>query len=184
MLVDFEVAAINSFSEIFPNTSISGCFYYLSDIIIKYMENNQEVGLQEQNNNDPEFTALAFIFPGDVVNTFERLYEVILNTSGIAQYWITLRTHIWEGFAEMLRVAYRYSLYICGICSTVPIRRCHEPTITKRDVVLEFRTLHFGSLFSYFDKNTRLIVWGYFRLLEAILLLSKCGDTLIVAKEF
>ena len=78
MLFDFEVAAINSFSEKFPNASISGCFYHLPANIWKKI---QEVCLQERYNNDPEFAlhlriaAFAFIPPGNVVNAFERLYE-------------------------------------------------------------------------------------------------------------
>lgn len=35
---------------------------------------NQELGSQEQNNNDPEFTVLAFILPGKRINNhIERL---------------------------------------------------------------------------------------------------------------
>ena len=49
------------------------------------------MGLQEKYNNDPEFAlqlrmiaTLAFIPPGNVINAFERFYEVIRNTCGIA----------------------------------------------------------------------------------------------------
>ena len=76
MLFDFEVAAINSFSEILPNTSVSGCFYHLPANIWARI---QEVGLQERYNNDPKFAlhlrmiaALAFFPPGNIVNVFER----------------------------------------------------------------------------------------------------------------
>ena len=47
------------------------------------IENNQEVALQEQYYNDPDFAALTFIPPSNVAIASERLYEVILNTSGI-----------------------------------------------------------------------------------------------------
>ena len=49
------------------------------------------MGLQEKYNNDPEFAlqlrmiaTLAFIPLGTVINAFERFYEVIRNTCGIA----------------------------------------------------------------------------------------------------
>ena len=46
------------------------------------------MGLQERYNNDRlhlrKIAALAFIPPGNVSNVFERLYEVIRNTYGIA----------------------------------------------------------------------------------------------------
>ena len=60
MLFDFEVATINIFSETFPNTPFIIC----QQIYGK----NQELGLQKRNNNDPEFTVLAFILPGKRIN--------------------------------------------------------------------------------------------------------------------
>ena len=67
---------------------LSDCLYHLSANIWNKI---QDVGLQERYNNDQEFAlhlrmiaALAFIPPGNVVNAFERLYEVIRNTYGIA----------------------------------------------------------------------------------------------------
>lgn len=84
MLFDFEAAAINAFSGVFPGTDISGCFFHLCSNIWKRI---QASGLQQRYNNDAEFSlhlrmiaAVAFVPPNDVIAMFEDITDEIRNT--------------------------------------------------------------------------------------------------------
>ena len=84
MLFDFEAAAINAFSGVFPGAYISGCFFHFSSNIWKRI---QAFGLQERYKNDAEFSlhlrmiaAVAFVPPNDTVAVFEELSDEIRNT--------------------------------------------------------------------------------------------------------
>ena len=58
ILFDFEAAATNAFSGIFPNRDICWCFFHLSSNIYKRI---QVLGLQEQSINDVEFALHLFL---------------------------------------------------------------------------------------------------------------------------
>ena len=73
-----------------------GCFYYLCSNMWKRI---QQSGLQERYINDPEFalhlrmiSALAFLPPNDVQNSFDQLAALIRNqygnaTDGVLDYF-------------------------------------------------------------------------------------------------
>ena len=49
ILFDFELAAMNAFRQVLPNTDIKGCYYHLCSNMWKHVQNN---GLQQRYNND------------------------------------------------------------------------------------------------------------------------------------
>ena len=78
IIVDFEKAAINSFMQYFPHTTIKGCFFHLTQNIWR---KTQELGLQARYQQDSEFAlkirmlpALAFATPTDIPDLFTELF--------------------------------------------------------------------------------------------------------------
>ena len=70
LLVDFETAAINAIQNVLLQMDISGCFFHLSSNLDTWIKRAR---LQQRYMNDPQFaliTALAFLPPQDVVNSF------------------------------------------------------------------------------------------------------------------
>ena len=79
ILVDFERAAINSFSAAFPNAIITGCYFHLCQSVTRKVN---EVGLKVEYENNDEvrgfircLPALAFVPVDDVVEAFEILID-------------------------------------------------------------------------------------------------------------
>src|SRR5271155_5537481 len=79
VLVDFERAAINSFTTAYPNCSVTGCYFHLCQSLCRKVN---EVGLKvvyETNCDVRDFIrclpALAFVPPEDVIEAFENLTE-------------------------------------------------------------------------------------------------------------
>lgn len=79
ILVDFERAAINAFSLMFPTATVSGCYFHLTQSVVRKVV---EVGLKVQYEHDDNvrgyvrcLSALAFVPPADVIEAFELLAE-------------------------------------------------------------------------------------------------------------
>ena len=79
--MDFEQAAINAFHAVFPNSTLKGCFYHLSQNIYRKV---QAGGLQERYASDEGISqmtrmlaALAFVPTNRVVDTFELLQQQV-----------------------------------------------------------------------------------------------------------
>jgi hypothetical protein len=79
IMVDFDRAAINAFLQQFPQSTVHGCFFHLSQGIWRQI---QQAGLQVRYSQDAEFAlqlpllpALAFVPPNDVVDAFEQLLD-------------------------------------------------------------------------------------------------------------
>ena len=77
LLVDFERAAIKTFTEIWPRTFIRGCFFHLSQSVYRKV---QDSGMKTLYSNNTEFsitvrmlTALAYLPPQFVLTAFETL---------------------------------------------------------------------------------------------------------------
>ena len=93
--MDFELAALNAFEIVHPNSTLTGCYFHLSSNIWKKV---QELGLQGHYNDD-EFAmyarmvmALAFVPLPDLENTFGDLCTDIRNqfnndTEGLLDYF-------------------------------------------------------------------------------------------------
>ena len=78
MIIDYEKAAINAFMEYFPDTTIKGCFFHLSQNIWRKV---QEFSLQSRYQQDSVFAlkirmlpALAFATPTDIPEIFTKLF--------------------------------------------------------------------------------------------------------------
>lgn len=77
ILIDFERAAMNIFSDAYPDATISGCYFHLCQSIIRKVN---EVGLKNTYENDDSvrqfircLPALAFVPSGDVGEAFDIL---------------------------------------------------------------------------------------------------------------
>lgn len=77
VIVDFELAAINSFRHLFPQCTITGCFFHLGQSIWRHV---QREGLSQRYMDDAGFAlnvkrllALAFVPEDRVVAVYERL---------------------------------------------------------------------------------------------------------------
>lgn len=77
VMSDFEKAAQNALHTVFPNASITGCFFHLGQCVYRKV---QEVSLQRRYGDDPDFRlqvkllpALAMLPPADVVDGFNNL---------------------------------------------------------------------------------------------------------------
>lgn len=79
IMMDFEKAAMNAVKSEFPNTSINGCFFHLSQCIWRHL---QEAGLQKNYIQDSEFAlhirmlpALAYVPQNKVIKDYEKLLD-------------------------------------------------------------------------------------------------------------
>lgn len=80
IIVDFELAFIIKFQEIFPETEIHGCLYHFSQSVWRHI---QECGLQKKYQDDENVSfeirkllALTFVPPQDVIHH----YDVLINS--------------------------------------------------------------------------------------------------------
>ena len=78
LIVDFEIASINAFSQYFPTTKVQGCFFHVCQNVWRKV---QQLGLGARYMQDPEFvtkvrvlTALAFATPFDIPEIFNYLF--------------------------------------------------------------------------------------------------------------
>lgn len=80
-LIDYEQAARSAIEEVFPNVTVKGCFFHLSQNIYRKV---QSEGLQGKYQTDVNFAlkirmlpALAFIPSDEVVDAFETLQNTM-----------------------------------------------------------------------------------------------------------
>lgn len=83
IITDFEKAAINAVSQIFPQCIQKGCFFHLGQNIWRKI---QSCGLATQYGNDENFSfklriipALAFLPPDEINEVFEIIKNDLLN---------------------------------------------------------------------------------------------------------
>ena len=79
LMVDFEKASINAFSDIFPTTKITGCLFHMAKNIYRHIV---DLGLKSRYQTDAEFnnkikcfTALPFLPVQDVIEGFLELTD-------------------------------------------------------------------------------------------------------------
>ena len=77
IMIDFEIASRNTLQEVFPEATIQGCFYHLSQAIYRKV---QSIGLQQEYQTNVDLSlkirmlaALAFVPVDDIVESFEHL---------------------------------------------------------------------------------------------------------------
>nr|AGQ20118.1 AsIV-cont00009-ORF1 [Apophua simplicipes ichnovirus] len=76
IMIDFEMASIRAFQEIFPNAQVKGCYFHLRQSFIRHIQ----LGKLNTLYTDDEFAlqikkiiALTFVPPEDVFSTFQKL---------------------------------------------------------------------------------------------------------------
>lgn len=79
VLVDFEKAAMTAFESAFPTATVTGCYFHLTQSIIRKVN---EIGMKVDYHNNDELracirclSALAFVPPNDVCEAFDLLAE-------------------------------------------------------------------------------------------------------------
>ena len=93
MLMDFELAAINSFQNTWPAAVVKGCFFHLTQNIWRKV---QAVGMQAEYSQDQELAirirqipALAFAAPHEVPALFDEVAALLPTpqANGLIQYF-------------------------------------------------------------------------------------------------
>ena len=86
-MCDFEVAAVTAFGMVFPRTTLTGCFFHLSQSIWRKV---QTIGLTTQYLNDENtrflvkaLAALAYCSLESVPEAFEELRELATENEGL-----------------------------------------------------------------------------------------------------
>ena len=79
ILVDFEKASMNAFAQRFPQAVVTGCYFHLSQSIVRKVS---EIGMKSDYENDNDIrcsvrclAALAFVPAVDVQNAFTLLAD-------------------------------------------------------------------------------------------------------------
>lgn len=74
---DFEMAAINAAELIYPNSSLNGCLFHLSQNVYKKIQQNGLVPIYKGNttfrNHIKMISALAFVPTQDIISSFDEL---------------------------------------------------------------------------------------------------------------
>lgn len=83
ILTDFETAAMSSFAQSYPYASVKGCYFHLTQSILRKV---QEVGLKTEYESNDELrcfvrclAAISHVPNADVVDAFEALVETMPN---------------------------------------------------------------------------------------------------------
>jgi hypothetical protein len=81
ILLDFETAAMSAFRQHYPEATVRGCYYHLTQSVLRKV---QEVGLKIQYEQDDEIrcylrclSAISHVPISDVIETFEILVDVM-----------------------------------------------------------------------------------------------------------
>ena len=94
IMIDYEQACISAIPDVYPNTSVFGCLFHLSQSIFR---NVQQQGLQQQYYTDQVFrnnvrmiAALAFVPMADILQSFDDLSrQCVGNEQVILDYFET-----------------------------------------------------------------------------------------------
>ena len=81
ILTDYELPSINALRSTWPNVTVEGSFYHLSQAIYRKVQNEGLASLYASNDDFPVYikmiAALAFIPPANAVSVFEDLREIL-----------------------------------------------------------------------------------------------------------
>ena len=84
ILSDFELPSINAIRSTWPNVTIDGCFYHLSQAIYRKIQSEGLAGLYASDGDFSIYikmiAGLAFIPPANAVSAFEDLQEILPST--------------------------------------------------------------------------------------------------------
>jgi hypothetical protein len=78
-MLDFELAAINAISSVFPHASIKGCYFHFSQCIYKHIKGTPADALYKNNDEARVLLkcllSMAFDPESDVIGMFEELQD-------------------------------------------------------------------------------------------------------------
>ena len=167
-----------------------GCFYHLCSNMWKRI---QQSGLQERYINDPEFalhlrmiSALAFLPPNDVQNSFDQLAALICNQYGNGADGVL--GYFEDHYVGRFRVnaqSFQHFQSIFGICFTAQMTSFQEQIMQLRGGTEGSKhmflpvILCFGSFSKSYKKRKLLSEWEFYKMKVATNLPHKEEDTLI-----
>ncbi len=89
ILLDFEMAAVNNFREVFPNALLQGCYFHLNQCLVRKVQN---LGLKRRFDEDMEYklkvksmAALSFVPADEVAEIFNQLTATFPNDEATFQ---------------------------------------------------------------------------------------------------
>ena len=168
-----------------------GCFYHISSSMWKRIQQSR---LQEGYINDPEFalhlrmiSALAFVPPNDVQNSFDQLAALICNQMEMVQmeFRTSSRIIMLGGSASMFHKAYTNVSNEFLECFTTQMMSFHEQIMLLRGGTEGSKhiflpvLLCFGSLLKCYKRRKLLSEWEFYKMKVATILLHKEEDALI-----
>ena len=121
IIVDFEIASINAFSQYFHTTKVQGCFFHLCQNVWRKV---QQLGIGARYMQDPEFAtkvrmlpALAFATPFDIPEIFNDLFlQLPAEAYDLALYFEN--TYIGRHIANSPLIPHQSFQWKCGIISS------------------------------------------------------------------
>ncbi|KAG0441854.1 hypothetical protein DMUE_0745 [Dictyocoela muelleri] len=77
IVIDFELAAHNSLKNNFINSEIKGCYFHLTQIIVKFLKTNKLMETYKMNHEYKKFIKymifLTFVPPNNIKNEFKKI---------------------------------------------------------------------------------------------------------------
>jgi hypothetical protein len=158
ILTDFELAILNAIDETFPGVDKKGCFYHFSQSNFRKI---QELGLVVRYREDPEFalncrmfTALAFIPPDLVVETFEMLEDAQILPPEADDFLLYLEDNYIGRRARRGRRLARFSINLWNMYDHVleNLPRTNNGTEGWHNGFNQFVGIKHPNIFSFFEK--------------------------------
>ena len=152
-----------------------GCFYHLCSNMGKHIQQSE---LQERYINDPEFalnlrmiSALAFVPPNDVQNSFDQLAALICNQYGNGADGVL--GYFEDHYVGRFRVnaqSFQHFQLIFGICFTAQMTSFQEQIMQLRGGTEGSKhmflpvTMCFGSFLKSYKRRTLLSEWEFYKM--------------------
>jgi len=119
IMLDFELAAINAISSVFPHASIKGCYFHFSQCIFKHIKGTPAYDLYK--NNDEARTLLkcllsmAFVPESDVVEVFEELQDCFDKFPDLIPVITYFEENLIGRVNRHRRLAPRFAIILCNM---------------------------------------------------------------------
>jgi hypothetical protein len=126
VMLDFELAAINAISSVFPNAVIKGCYFHFRKAIYRHIQGTPADVLYK-NDDDARtllksLMALAFVPESDVVEAFEELQECFEKYPDLLPIITYFEDNFIGRFYRRRRLAPRYAITLWNMHDRVQFK--------------------------------------------------------------